>query len=126
MLTDATPVSAAAHAAAAPGTAAVGTTGSAEKEPPANRTSYALEGNADELTKHLGHRMEVTGTIAPVVASGAGTAPSGRGADDARAHAGAPAPAAGNNGHPMFKTGIERVKVTSMKMVSGDCTPATK
>jgi hypothetical protein len=99
MLTDATPVSSAARSGGRGG-AAVGTGGAAGSDSGVNRTSYALEGAADELTKHLGHRMEVTGTIAPVAASGAGTTPSPGASGDARAQAGTPAADAASNGHP--------------------------
>jgi hypothetical protein len=64
----------------------------------AELTTYALEGRDAELEAHAGHRVEVTGTIAPPRSS----AP--RAAD--RAAAGA---------------GIQRVQVESVKMVAATC-----
>jgi len=119
MLTDATPVSEARDAAAGAGT--VGTSGSGDVKPGAvNHTSYVLDGRAEQFMEHLGKRMEVTGTLAPPSASGAGTRPAG--SDDARAHAGTPTvTGGGDRSEPLFRSGIQRIKVTSIKPVAGDC-----
>jgi hypothetical protein len=65
----------------------------------ADLTSYALEGSEAELTKHTGHRVEISGRVAPPRA----TAP--RQAD--RAAAGSP---------------MQRIIVESVKMRSANCT----
>ena len=119
LLTDATPVNEAREAAAGAGTA--GTSGSGDAKPGAvNHTSYVLEGSAEQFMENLGKRMAVTGTLAPASASGAGTRPAG--SDDARAHAGTPAvTGGGDRSDPLFRTGIQRIKVGSIKPAAGDC-----
>jgi hypothetical protein len=76
--------------------AAAGTADAAKAE--ALKT-YALEGNNDELAAHKGHRVEITGAIAPPASSGANQPPD----QDA------------------FKTGVERLRVQSIKMVAQEC-----
>ena len=87
---------------ARPATASpVGTTGSAA---PANGGSkeelktYALEGNRDDLAPHKGHRVEITGMLAPPASSGAND------------------PAARE-----FKTGVQRLRVQTVKMTAETC-----
>ncbi|MQA30887.1 MAG: hypothetical protein GEU82_13815 [Luteitalea sp.] len=60
------------------------------------RTSYALDGNVPELAKHTGHRVQVTGTLAPPRTDGA---PSSSAA----------------------AAGIRRIRVDAVKMVSTTC-----
>jgi hypothetical protein len=75
-----------------------GTTGSA-----AHGTSYVLEGRDTELKSHVGHRIEVTGTIEPKSRMDPATTAT-------------PGAAAA---HPSD----DRLNVTSIKMVAAECTP---
>jgi hypothetical protein len=83
----------------------VGTTGAAAATP--GRTSegskdelktYALEGNRDELAPHKGHRVEITGTLAPPASSGANASASRE-----------------------FQTGVQRLRVQTIKMTAESC-----
>ena len=60
-------------------------------------TSYTLEGREQEISKHKGHRVEVTGSLLPP-----------------RAAAGAPQVKAA-------APGIKRIAVRSLKMLSAEC-----
>lgn len=87
-------------------TAPVGTTGTTADAPArdadtskAELKTYALEGNRDELAAHKGHRVEITGMLAPPASSGAND------------------PAARE-----FKTGVQRLRVQSIKMTAESCT----
>ena len=60
------------------------------------RTEYALQGNGAELAKHVGHRVDIAGTLLPSVA-------------DLQADKTKPA------------DGIKRVQVTQVKMVASEC-----
>jgi len=79
----------------------VGTTGTTGTAASARGTSYVLEGRDTELKSHVGHRIEVTGTIEPKSPAAATATP------------GAASP------HAMD----DRLSVTSIKMVAADCTP---
>jgi hypothetical protein len=63
------------------------------------RTSYGLDGNVQELGKHTGHRVQVTGTIAPPRSAGEGTSSAA-------------------------KAGISRIRVEAVKTISAECKPA--
>lgn len=84
----------------------VGTSGASAATPSATAnapakpelTTYALEGNRDELAAHKGHRVEITGTLAPPASSGA-NAPAGRD----------------------FQTGVQRLRVQTLKMTAESC-----
>ena len=87
-------------------TSPVGTTGATagaparEAEPAKEELkTYALEGNRDELAAHKGHRVEITGALAPPASSGAND------------------PAARE-----FKTGVQRLRVQTIKMTAESCT----
>jgi hypothetical protein len=73
--------------------------------------TYVLEGRSDELAKHAGHQIEVTGTLAP--SSGAGSSPSG--ATGTAGAAGA-TPSAGAGAQ-------QRLQVSSVRMLSANCPP---
>jgi hypothetical protein len=60
--------------------------------------TYALEGNRDELAAHKGHRVEITGMLAPPASSGASD------------------PVARE-----FKTGVQRLRVQTIKMTAESC-----
>ena len=84
---------------------AVGTTGAAGAAPADSRESskeelrtYALDGDRNELAAHKGHRVEITGTLAPPVSSGA-NAPASR----------------------EFQTGVQRLRVQALKMTAESC-----
>ena len=87
------------------GAAPVGTTGATAGAPARDADAskeemrtYALEGNRDELAAHKGHRVEITGTLAPPQSSGAN--------DRAAAE---------------FRTGVQRLRVQTIKMTSESC-----
>jgi hypothetical protein len=66
-------------------------------------TSYALDGNDVELAQHAGHRVEVTGTLAPPAS---------------------PATGSSDKSSPMH-SGVRRLQVTSIKQIATDCAPKT-
>ncbi len=76
-----------------------GTAGTAAKP---IRTTYALRGQEQELAKHLGHRVEISGSLMPPLAA---KLPS---KDAATAE------------------GVRTVQVTSVKMMGTDCTAKPK
>ena len=97
-------------------------------EPP---KTYALVGNQNEFAVHNGHRVEVTGTLAPPLPEGArtsGTAGPNTGdpqAADVGAAGGAQAPRVDNSGGSgAFQTGTERITVTSIRPIANTCTQA--
>jgi hypothetical protein len=97
LLTEAKPVVAGvqpesgATPSSATGTTATGTSGKADI------TTYGLSGREDELSRHPGARLEVTGTIEPPVTSGRGT------------------------GGQTTATGAKRIKVESFKILADKC-----
>jgi len=101
LLSDATPVVAgvpqapangsASGADATTGTTATGTSGKADI------TTFGLSGREDELGRHPGARLQVTGTVVPA-------ATSGRGAGDAAT-----------------ATGVKRIQVESFKILADKC-----
>jgi hypothetical protein len=128
-------------AAAAPGAAAqgqqqnpgaTGTTGTAGR-PNAdadNRANagaemkYHLEGRADELAKHVGHQIEVTGSLSASASnrSGAqgatGTGGAAGRADEPRAGAASPQSSTGAQASAGQE---ERLQVSSIRMISANC-----
>ena len=86
--------SGASTAGAAGATSAAGAADAAKDE----LKTYALEGNSSELAPHKGHRVEITGAVAPPASSGA--APPDRDA---------------------FKTGVQRLRVQAVKMLAESC-----
>jgi hypothetical protein len=82
---------------------AVGTTGTAGTTASARGTSYVLEGHDADLKSHVGHKIEVTGTIEPKSKTSAEPAPS--------------AP-----GSPASTMTSDRLTVSSVKMVAAECT----
>src|SRR5262245_9331860 len=86
------------------GASPVGTTGTTAATAPRDANAneelktYALEGNRDELSAHKGHRVEITGTLAP---------PASSGANDKSAQE--------------FKTGVQRLRVQTVKMTAETC-----
>jgi hypothetical protein len=84
---------------------AVGTTGAAGAAPADSKEgskeelkTYALDGDRNELAAHKGHRVEITGTLAPPVSSGA-NAPASR----------------------EFQTGVQRLRVQAIKTTADSC-----
>jgi hypothetical protein len=103
VLTGARPASAGAVGTAGSGSNAPGaaaTTGAADASKEELKT-YALEGDRNELAPHKGHRVEITGAVAPPASSGVNR-PAGR-ADDP------------------FQTGVQRLRVQAVKMVAATC-----
>jgi len=82
----------------------VGTTGAAAGTPARDNESkeelktYALEGNRDDMAAHKGHRVEITGTLAPPASSGTNS------------------PAQNE-----FRTGVQRLRVQAIKMTAESC-----
>jgi hypothetical protein len=81
--------------------APVGTSGASAAAPASDKEAskdalktYALEGNRDELAAHKGHRVEISGTLAPPVSSGASRE---------------------------FQTGVQRLRVQTIKMTAERC-----
>lgn len=70
---------------------ATGTSGRAEL------TSYGLQGREDELGRHQGARLQVTGTVMPAATSGRGT------------------------GGNATASGVKRIKVESFKILAEKC-----
>jgi hypothetical protein len=60
--------------------------------------TYALEGDRNQIAAHKGHRVEITGTLAPPASSGA-NAPASR----------------------EFQTGVQRLRVQAIKMTAESC-----
>jgi hypothetical protein len=79
----------------------VGTTGTTGST--ARGTSYALEGHDTELKSHVGHRIEVTGTIEPKSRMDPATT--------------------ATPGAAAARPSDDRLNVTSIKMVAAECTP---
>jgi hypothetical protein len=71
----------------------------ADAAKPTAKTTYALRGLEQELAKHLGHRVEIAGTLAPALAEKL------------------PAKTAAT------AEGTRTVQVTSVKMLGTDCSP---
>jgi hypothetical protein len=89
-------------------TGTTGTTGSTASDTTSRgQVSYALEGSGSELKSHVGHRIEVTGTLednhAPTASSTA-TSTTTSGAASSR-----------------MNSAPERLKVSSVKMIAPDC-----
>jgi hypothetical protein len=87
---------------------AVGTSGTTAGAPGAATSpakeelkTYALEGDRNELAAHKGHRVEITGALAP-------PAPSGVNRPDA-------------SGTDAFKTGVQRLRVQTLTMKEAKC-----
>jgi hypothetical protein len=89
-------------------TATTGTTGSTATDTTRpGQASYALEGSGSELKSHVGHRIEVTGTLEnnhAATASSTATSTTTSGSASSRM-----------NSEP------ERLKVSSVRMVAPDC-----
>jgi hypothetical protein len=83
----------------------VGTTGTTGTTASARGTSYALEGHDADLKSHVGHKIEVTGTIEPKSKASA-----------------SPDPAAAAPGSPASSMAADRLTVSSVKMIAAECT----
>jgi hypothetical protein len=68
----------------------------ADRSSGTQRTSYALTGHEKEFGGHTGHRVQVVGTLAPPVSSGASTG-------------------------SVAAAGIRRIQVESIKMIAASC-----
>jgi hypothetical protein len=94
MLLDATPVS-----AATSGQSAAAEKAAAEKTAKPERTSYTLRGREQEVAKHVGHRVEITGALMP------------------------PAAAKLPSETAATAEGIRALQVEAIKMLGTDCSP---
>jgi len=88
-----------------------------------------LEGSDADLKKHVGHRVEITGTTSDSMSgstSGSSTGTSGTSstagstAGSTSGSAGTSASASGHNG------AMNHLRVTSVKMISADCSGSGK
>jgi hypothetical protein len=86
--------------------------------------TYVLEGNQAELATHKGHRVEVTGTVASPVPSDS-TVGDGRN-PRSPATAGSGSGNAPARGSDLFQTGVPRLRVSSLRMVSAECSGGTQ
>jgi hypothetical protein len=97
-------------------------------------SSYVLDGRDSDLKKHVGHKIEVTGTTDSSV-SGAGNQAAGR--TSTGGTTGTTATAATSADHPTSgagsssasehdMTGATRLHVTSVRMISADCSGTNK
>jgi hypothetical protein len=98
LLTGATPASRSEVGTSGTADRDAATASSAAKE---KLTTYALEGDRNELASHKGHRVEITGALAAPEPDAVNRA-AGRGTD-------------------AFKTGVQRLRVQSIKMVATKC-----
>jgi hypothetical protein len=93
---------------ATPATATPATTGAATEPAIVSKTDppkrFVLFGNEGDLGKHEGHRVQVSGTIERP------TKPAESGAT-------------GTTGSNQPKSEMDRLKVTSIEMIAGDCSP---
>jgi hypothetical protein len=80
----------------------VGTTGTAGTTASARGTSYVLDGHAADLKSHVGHRIEVTGTVEPKSKTSAD-------------------PATSAPGSPASSMATDHLTVSSVKMIAADC-----
>jgi hypothetical protein len=102
LLTGARPAEASAvGTAGASAAGAAGTTGAAGAADAAKDElkTYALEGNNNDLASHKGHRVEITGALAPPAPSGVNQPPD----------------------RDAFKTGVQRLRVQVVKMLGESC-----
>jgi len=93
-------------------------------------SSYMLEGQESELTKHIGHQVEVTGTVASGSGSMSGSGTSGSGSTgsgttgSASGTSGSGTSASsgsGSSGNLSRATGSQRLHVTSVRMIASTC-----
>jgi hypothetical protein len=82
------------------GTTPTGTAGTSPGSTMSTGSSYLLEGQDSDLKKHVGHRIEVTGTI-----------------DNTKSSEAAPPTTAG----AASSTAAQRLKVSSIRMIAADC-----
>jgi len=75
-------------------------------------TSYTLEGQETELKKHVGHKVEVTGTTGS--ASSTGTSTTGTSSTATSGGTGSTSASSSMGGQTLH--------VTSVRMISSDCT----
>jgi len=110
------------NASAAGAGAAVATSGTGAGAAAGNKASYRLDGTESTLTPHVGHKVEVTGTMSGGrgrMGGGAATTTESGGSSAAGGSttAGAATTTAGQGGG----RGMRTMSVTSLKMVSTDC-----
>jgi len=70
-------------------------------------TSYVLDGRDSELKNHVGHKVEVTGTLAA--------------GKDALAGSGTTSPTPSSPATASMASGAQHLSVTSVRMIASDC-----
>jgi hypothetical protein len=89
-------------------TGTTGTTGTtADRAMSASHTSYQLDGRDSELKNHIGHRIEVTGTVEANSKTGSSAATS--------------TTTSGSASTRSMDHGDQRLKVSSIRMIAADC-----
>jgi hypothetical protein len=94
--------------------------------------SYVLEGDSADLKKHVGHRVEITGTSSDSMsgsASGGSTGTTGSGTTAGSTSAGSTT-ASGGSGSSSSMSGhsgsMGHLRVSSVRMISADCSGSGK
>jgi len=80
-------------------------------------TSYTLEGQETELKKHVGHKVEVTGTTGSASGSSTGTSTTG----SASGTSGTATSGGTGSTSASSSMGGQTLRVTSVRMISADC-----
>jgi len=109
VLANATPGSSDAAARSQTATTTTGTTGTTGSSAAAVGTTYALEGHESDLKKHVGHRIEVTGTTSP------------KSDKDATTSTSTTTSAGTTTGKADGSAIGTRLRVSSIRMISADC-----
>ena len=92
-------------------------------------SSYRLDAEASKLTPHVGHKVEITGTVESASSSSGASTPSGAGAAGGAAPAGGGAAAGGAaaggaaSASGSSAANAPRLKVSEVKMLAATCTP---
>jgi len=95
-------------------------------------TTYTLEGDSADLKKHVGHRVEITGTTSDSMsgsASGGSTGTTGSASTGGATTAGSTS-GSGSAGTSSSMSGhsgaMSHLRVSSIKMISSDCSGSGK
>jgi len=85
--------------------------------------SYMLEGRDSELKNHVGHKVEVTGTLDSSTGSSSGSTSSSAGTTGTTSGTSSGTAGAGTStGSSSAMNGIgQHLRVTSVRMISADC-----
>jgi hypothetical protein len=90
-------------------------------------TSYTLDGQSDEVKKHVGHRVEVTGTTSGSSSmsggstSGSGSATGGSGTSGSGTTASGTSGSGSGSGSMSGSMAPQHLQVTTIRMIAADC-----